>query len=120
MKENTSQPLSYLSVTAGAGNGYFKDDESAADKNDHSFHPFLSIATPVAKATHFIAEWNGYDIGLGASAIPFQKFPVILRAETTDLVYGKPRFIFSLSLPFFLNKDNIPYNRPMGLRSIRP
>jgi hypothetical protein len=119
-KEETSEPLSFLSVTAGAGNGYFKQDRLYKQKGNNSFDPFLSVATPVIKTTNFIAEWNGYDVGLGLSSIPFQKLPFMLRAEATDLAFGKPRFVFSVSLPFFLKRTGSSFERPMSLGSIRP
>ena len=120
MKEETTEPFNYLSLTLGAGNGYFRKDKSAKETGNNSFDPYFSLATPIIKTTNFVAEWNGHDIGLGLSSIPFQNLPVMLRAETTDLVFGKPRFVFSVSLPFMLNKNSGSESRPIGLRSIRP
>jgi hypothetical protein len=120
MKEETTEPFSYLSVTVGAGNGYFKQDKSSKQNSNNSFDPYLSLATPVVKTTNFIGEWNGYDVGLGLSSIPFQKLPVMLRAETTDLIYGKPRYVFSISLPFIWKENSGSELRPMALKTIRP
>jgi len=118
-KAKTDEAFSYLSMTVGAGNGYFKQDDHSKQADNNSFDPFFSLATPLIKTTNLIAEWNGYDVGLGISSIPFQKLPLMFRAETTDLVFGKPRFVFSASLPFVLNKNGNP-SRPIGLKSIRP
>ncbi|RYZ24785.1 MAG: hypothetical protein EOO10_19925, partial [Chitinophagaceae bacterium] len=65
----TGEPFSYLSLTAGAGNGYFKQDGHSKKPGNNSFDPFFSLATPVIKTTNLIAEWNGYDVGLGVSSI---------------------------------------------------
>jgi len=97
-------PFSYLSVTAGMGNGYYRTDKHYTLGKSGSFDPFFSLATPILKGTNIIGEWNGYDIGTGISSIPFQKVPFMVTFEATDFIFGHPRFITSLSFPFNFSK----------------
>jgi hypothetical protein len=114
--------FSYLSITAGIGNGYYRKDKNYTTLKSGGFDPFFSMATPIVKGTNIIAEWNGYDVGLGLSIIPVQKIPFMLTLEVTDLVYGTPRFITSLSVPFSFHKTKIinqSGQRPAFVKPIR-
>lgn len=122
-KDNPESPFSYVSVTAGIGNGYFRRDKNYTQYASGSFDPFGSVATPVFKGTNIIAEWNGYDIGTGISSIPYQKIPFVFTLEVTDLVFGSPRIIGSISLPFNFSKagktkPGLPV-RPIGIQPVR-
>jgi hypothetical protein len=99
------KPFSFLSITAGAGNGNYRTDKHYTSGKSGSFDPFLSLATPIFKGTNIIGEWNGYDIGTGISSIPFQKIPFMFTLEVTDLVFGNPRTIASISLPLRVKKS---------------
>jgi hypothetical protein len=112
------KPFSSLSITAGVGNGYFRSDKNYTINGRHGFDPFFSLATPVVKRTNFIAEWNGYDIGVGISSTPFPKLPFIVQFEVTDINFGTPRFVSSLAFPFNFRKSVIP--QAMRVRAIRP
>lgn len=122
--ENLQKPFSYLSITAGIGNGSFRRDGNYTAVKSGSFDPFFSIATPAFKGTNVIAEWNGYDIGAGISSIPSQKIPFIFTLEITDLIFGNPRIAASVSLPFNLSKskkDKVGSPvRPIGIKPVRP
>lgn len=93
----------YISLTLGAGNGYFQNDNQYRPHSAGNFNPFFSLATPVLPRTNFIAEWNGYDLGFGFSSLPFSKFPLSLSVEATDLLYGRPRYVATLALPFLIS-----------------
>ncbi len=116
---NAGGTFGYLSVTAGAGNGYFRRDAQYTKKGSGSFNPFISAATPVVNGTNFVAEWSGYDLGLGIASIPVQRFPVMLVAAITDFAYGEPRFVGSITLPFRLVRRHDQSVRPVGIRAIR-
>jgi hypothetical protein len=119
--EDEVSPFQYLSVTLGAGNGYYGRDEKYNQNENGAFNPLLSIATPVFHNTNLLAEWNGYDFGVGLSSIPFQKLPFVFRLEGTDFIFGMPRYIFSVSLPFYFgSKNEGEHQRPVGVKSIRP
>jgi hypothetical protein len=112
--------FSYLSITGGLGNGYFRSDKNATNKESGSFNPFLSLATPIFRATSLIAEWNGYDIGIGVSSIPFQKIPFMFQLEVTDIKFGSPRIVSSVSFPFSINNHLANLRlRQVGIRGIR-
>ncbi|MCW3113153.1 MAG: hypothetical protein JWR18_1549, partial [Segetibacter sp.] len=123
LKSTIRKSFSYISITGGAGNGYFRRDENYTKGESGSFDPFFSLATPLFKGTNIIAEWNGYDIGAGISSIPFQKIPFVFTLEVTDLVYGTPRIITSVAFPFnFIRSNKVKTNfptRPIGLRPFR-
>jgi hypothetical protein len=123
-KQQLDKAFSYVSLTLGAGNGYFRHDNNYSKEKSGSPSPFISLATPVMKATNLIAEWNGYDVGIGLSSIPFQKVPFLFRVEATDFVYGKVRFVSSISFPLLLQKkEKISAGRsirPVGLKAVRP
>jgi hypothetical protein len=113
--------FSYLSFTGGLGNGNFRTDNTYTEFKSGSFEPFFSLALPVFKGCNIIAEWNGYDIAGGISIIPFQKIPLMLSCEYTDLNYGDPRMVASLSYPLNLRKGTKQdHNRPHNIKSIRP
>ncbi len=116
--------FSYLSFTGGLGNGNFRTDNTYTEFKSGAFEPFFSLALPVLKGVNIIAEWNGYDIAGGVSFIPYQKIPLMLGCEYTDLKYGDPRMVASLSYPLNFRKgskqDNSSGNRPHNIKSIRP
>lgn len=113
-----TQSFGYVSITAGAGNGLFASDAIVKDSSK-MFSPFVSIATPLHQKLNFIAEWNGYDVGLGLAFIVSQRFPFQLRSEVTDIRLGKPRVIVALSMPVRYGKTAANW-RPMGIKAIRP
>ena len=121
--KSLQKPFSYVSITAGVGNGFFRSDKNYTAGRSGSFDPFFSLATPVIKGTNIIAEWNGYDVGLGVSSIPFQKIPFEFSLAVTDLVFGNPRIVSSVSFPFNFIKRNKPRTglplRPIGIRPVR-
>jgi hypothetical protein len=115
------KPFGYVSLTLGAGNGYYRKDHHATQIKSGSLNPFFSLATPLLRGTNAIAEWNGYDIGVGLSSIPLQKLPLAFRVEATDFILGKPRFIASVFLSFFIHQKGVPsFERPIGTKAIRP
>lgn len=103
-RSGLQKPFSYLCITAGMGNGYYRTDNHYTLGKSGSFDPFVSLATPILKGTNIITEWNGYDIGSGISSIPFQKIPFMLTFEATDFIFGHPRFITSLFCHFSLGR----------------
>jgi hypothetical protein len=115
-----NQAFSSLSITAGLGNGYFRSDKNATSKRSGSFSPFLSLATPIFRATNVITEWNGYDIGIGISSIPLQKIPFMFQLEVTDIAFGNPRIISTVSFPVSLkSKPTSVRLRQVSMRAIR-
>ena len=113
--------FSYVSLTAGAGNGYYRKDKDYTPFSSGQLNPFLSAATPVFPNTTFIGEWNGYDAGVGLSSFPFKRVPLLFCTSVTDLVYGTPRYIFSLSLALQFSKHAVyQRDRPLGAKMIRP
>lgn len=122
LSENVRQkPFSYLSITAGAGNGYYRTDKHYTLGKSGSFDPFITLATPIFKGTNIITEWNGYDIGTGISSIPVQKIPFMFTFEVTDLIYKQLRFISSISIPFnFKKRKKTDENLPMMPVFVKP
>lgn len=115
------KPFSYISITGGGGNGYFRKDKNYTKGASGSFDPFFSLASPLFRGTNFIAEWNGYDIGGGISSIPYQKIPFVFTLEITDLIYGKPRIITSVAFPFnFIRSTRVNTNVPARAIGLRP
>jgi hypothetical protein len=121
--EALEKSFSYVSITGGVGNGYYRRDKNYTEGASGSFDPFLSLATPVFKGINIISEWNGYDIGAGISSIPYQKIPFMFTLEISDLVFGKPRFVTSVSFPFNFNRAGKSKRnslvRPIGIQPIR-
>ena len=119
--DHAGNAFSLLNITAGLGNGYYRRDESYTNPGSGAFEPFISLATPVVKRTNLITEWNGYDVGAGVSSIPFQKAPFMFQVEFTDFVFGKPRIVSSISLPFTFRKQSAGAGlRPVRITAIRP
>lgn len=121
--ENHQTSFSYLNITAGVGNGYFRRDNNLAKSVTGSFDPYLSLATPLFEGTNIIGEWNGYDIGTGIASIPFKKVPFMFTFEVTDLVFGNPRLVSSVSIPIIFKKPKTATSnsthRTMGVKSFR-
>ncbi|MEJ6981973.1 hypothetical protein WG906_16005 [Pedobacter sp. P351] len=117
---NTKSPrlFSYFSVTGGLGNGNFRKDSTYNESGSGSFEPFLSLATPILKNLNIILEWNGYDLAAGLSVLPSQRAPFMLTCEITDINYGNPRMVASLSYPVCFGKSAKTTFR--NVKNIRP
>lgn len=122
-KANATSAFKYISITAGMGNGYYRSDKNYKEKGNKGFDPFLTLASPLSSSTNLIAEWNGNDIGVGISTIPFKRVPFMFAIELTDVFYGSPRVVTSASFPFQLFKIgkrvDAPHLRPVGVKAVR-
>lgn len=123
-KDLAKEFFSYISITAGFGNGIFRKDKNFSRASSGSFNPFFSLATPLFKKVNFIAEWNGYDIATGLSFIVTQKFPLVFSFEVTDIIYDKIRIVSSISLPVnalnIFRKQSPGSEKRIYTRNIRP
>ncbi len=84
LKENPAEPFSRLTLSVGAGNGRFRsqpDFQAGAD----SVGVFASAGLRVAEPISAIADWNGQDLTLGASIVPFRNVPLVITPAFTDL-----------------------------------
>lgn len=94
--------LSYISITAGAGNGFFRKDKDFTPTNSGHFNPFMSIATPIFTKTNAVVEWTGHDISTGISSnIPFLiKLPLSIDIQVTDYLIQQLRWTTSIGYSF--------------------
>jgi hypothetical protein len=125
VKQKNTGSFNYISITTGAGNGYYRSDRNYRNKGSAGFDPFFSIASPLCSSTNLILEWNGYDFGIGLSSIPIKKLPFMLTLDVTDLAYGQPRIVSTFSIPFQLFKVRsstglLKAERPISFRALRP
>lgn len=110
--------FSYLSISGGLANGNFRKDSTYSESGRGAFEPFFSIATPLLKNTNIMLEWNGYDIASGISLLPSQRVPIMLTFKVTDINYGNPRIVASLSYPISFGKASKTAFR--NVKNIRP
>ena len=96
LRENTTAPLSRLTLSAGVGTGRYRTIIDTVNDNDNP-NVFGSIALRVADPVNVITEWTGQDLTVGMSIRPFPKIPLVLTPAFTDITGNAGdgwRFIF--------------------------
>jgi len=84
-----------LTVSGGVGNGRFRFQKDVA-KDNKTVNAFGSAGLLIVDQISAIADWTGQDLTLGASIVPFKKFPMIITpalADVTGTASNKVRFI---------------------------
>ncbi|WP_207492049.1 hypothetical protein [Aridibaculum aurantiacum] len=119
-KKSYSSPFSYLSISAGAGNGFYVQDAKHDITRGGKMNPFFSLATPILPSTNLIGEWTGYDYAFGISTFPFPKVPLGINIEVTDIKYQRLRYIFGIAYNLQLLHKASTSSRPVGTKLIRP
>lgn len=79
-----------LTLTAGAGNGYYGYDGSG---DDTRWGPIGSVAVALNSQVALGAEYSGYAISAGISVKPFQNFPLTGSLFVTDFLGYTPDYI---------------------------
>lgn len=106
LKENTTEPLSRVTVSLGLGSGRFRSEDNI-NNDEGSINPFGSVGLRVAQPVSLIADWTGQDLILAASIVPFRNLPLVITPAIADITGNAgdgARFImgvgYGYSLPF--------------------
>ena len=89
-----------LTVSGGIGNGRFRFQKDVT-KDQKTVNAFGSAGLLIVDQLSAIADWTGQDLTLGASIVPFKKFPFILTpalADVTGTASDKMRFIMGAGI----------------------
>lgn len=84
VKENSQDPFSRISVSAGVGSGRFRTEEQVQD-DEGSVGVFGSVAVQVVPPVSVFTEWTGQDLNVGASVVPFRNLPLVLTPTLSDV-----------------------------------
>jgi len=84
LSENSQDPFSRLSVSAGVGNGRFRT-ENQVQKDEGSIGVFGSVAVQVIPPVSVFTEWTGQDLNIGASVLPFRNLPIVITPTLSDI-----------------------------------
>ncbi len=84
VKENSQDPFSRLSVSAGIGNGRFRTEDQVQD-DEGSVGLFGSLAVQVVPPVSLFTEWTGQDLNIGASVLPFRNIPLVITPTLSDI-----------------------------------
>lgn len=77
-------PLSALGITVGAGNGRFRPVEDVW-LNRQSVNAFGAVGLKVLDPLGLVADWNGQDLTLAASVVPFRCIGLTISPAITDV-----------------------------------
>lgn len=89
-----------LTVSGGIGNGRFRFQKDVLN-DKKTVNAFGSAGLLIVDQLSAIADWTGQDLTLGASIVPFKKFPFILTpalADVTGTASDKVRFIMGAGI----------------------
>lgn len=84
LTENSQDPFSRLSVSAGVGNGRFRTEDQV-QKDEGSLGVFGSVAVQVIPPVSVFTEWTGQDLNIGASVLPFRNLPLVITPTLSDI-----------------------------------
>ncbi|MCT7993427.1 hypothetical protein [Laspinema olomoucense] len=84
LSENSQDPFSRLSVSAGVGNGRFRTEDQVQD-DEGSIGVFGSVAVQVIPPVSVFTEWTGQDLNIGASVLPFRNLPLVITPTLSDI-----------------------------------
>jgi hypothetical protein len=84
LRENSSEPLSRVTVSVGVGGGRFRS-ESAIRRGDGDPNVFGSVGVQVARPITLIGEWTGQDLNIGASITPIPGVPLVITPAAADI-----------------------------------
>ncbi len=84
LSENSQDPFSRLSVSAGVGNGRFRTEDQV-QKDEGSIGVFGSVAVQVIPPVSVFTEWTGQDLNIGASVLPFRNLPLVITPTLSDI-----------------------------------
>ncbi len=83
-KPSSRDWFSSVTVSLGAGNGRFRA-EADSFSTPSPVNAFGSVGLRVAEPLSVISEWNGQDLTLGFSLVPFASIPFVITPAVTDL-----------------------------------
>jgi hypothetical protein len=98
VRSATSNWLSSITASVGVGSGRFQLDTLNPSR---SVGLFGSLGLRVAAPVSVIADWNGQDLTLGTSIVPFKSLPFVVTpavADVTHRVGDGRRFIVSAGI----------------------
>ncbi len=89
-----SEFLKALTLSGGVGNGRFRMIDDVNSGNE-TVNVFASAAALLHEQFSVITDWTGQDLNIGASFVPFKKFPFSITPALVDVLgiaNGSPRF----------------------------
>jgi hypothetical protein len=92
--------LKALTLSGGVGNGRFRMIDDVNSGNE-TVNVFGSAAMLLHEQFSLITDWTGQDLNVGASFVPFKKFPFSVTPAMVDLLgiaNGSPRFTLGVGI----------------------
>ncbi len=84
LKSSTTQPLSQIFLSLGAGGGNFRSEDNVFNQTGTA-GVFGSVAVRVIEPVNLIAEWSGQDLSMGLSITPFKRLPLVITPAVSDI-----------------------------------
>lgn len=95
-------PFKTVTASLGVGSGRFQSEEDFLADED-GIGVFGALATQIVDQVSLIADWNGQDLGIGASIAPFQSFPLVVTPAVMDVTENAgdgARFVVGVGIGF--------------------
>jgi hypothetical protein len=106
-RETYGSPFSSITLSAGVGDSRFLP-EQAFYEGKHGVNAFGSIGVRVLSPVSLLADWTGQDLMLGASIVPFVRFPLFITpafADVTGRAGDGARFVMGVGANFNFSKN---------------
>ena len=106
-RETAGSPFSSVTLSLGVGNGRFQHEE-AFYAGKHGVGAFGSIGVRVLSPVSLLADWTGQDLMLGASIVPFTRFPLFITpsfADVTGSAGDGARFVLGVGMDFSFSNN---------------
>lgn len=98
LRRSVAAPLSTLTLSLGAGNGRFRDEDDILAGRE-AVNVFGSASLRLLEPVSVIGNWTGQDLVAGASFVPFRRIPLFVTPAIADLT-TEPRFIMGVGYGF--------------------
>jgi hypothetical protein len=101
-REILGSPFSSITLSLGVGNERFQHEE-AFYAGKHGVGAFGSVGVRVLRPVSLLADWTGQDLMLGASIVPFARFPLFITpsfADVTGSAGDGARFVLGVGMDF--------------------
>lgn len=97
LRDNVKAMFSQLDVTLGVGNGRFLED------SNNTINAFTNIGIHVFENLTLFVDWNGVDVNVGTTIIPFPNVPLVVTPtfqNVSEHQNDRSRFTISMSLAY--------------------
>lgn len=73
-----------VSLSLGVGNGRFRFEDDVLSDRDR-VNVFGSVGVDLIPSVSLLADWTGQDLAMGASWVPFTRFPLVITPGFADI-----------------------------------